>query len=312
MQIIFITSPLGEIKQVNLSPTFFIPITISCLFILVFMVLGIKNSNLSSIDIGDFYVLPGKVGGGGSQANESTEQSRMNFDQINEELEKYAKKITQLESANTRLLLLATPPELQDRMRKYKGMGGPYLPIKPKAQSFDGDRNSFNSIKQELRQKNDDLDQSIHRLIQDIEYLERAPIGFPLSKRQAISSNYGIRVDPIKKQYGKHQGIDFSAPKGAIIVSAGAGVVEYAGWDKDYGNTVAINHGNGYVSRYAHASEIMVTPGQKVDRQMAIAKVGNTGRSTGHHLHFEILQQRVPINPNRLLNSASNKSTLNQ
>ena len=94
-----------------------------------------------------------------------------------------------------------------------------------------------------------------------------------------------------------HKAIDFAGDVGSPLFAAKAGKVTFAGWDGNYGYAVVIDHGNGYQTRYAHASALCVRKGETVSQGQQIAKLGNTGRSTGPHLHFEILKNGNQINP---------------
>jgi murein DD-endopeptidase MepM/ murein hydrolase activator NlpD len=118
------------------------------------------------------------------------------------------------------------------------------------------------------------------------------------------SSNFGYRIDPFSGQQSFHEGIDFPAETGTAIVAAASGLVVEAGWHAQYGKIVEIDHGNGLVSRYAHASRIGVKEGDLVVRGQNIAAVGTTGRSTGPHLHFEVRLNGVPQNPVRFLDKS--------
>jgi murein DD-endopeptidase MepM/ murein hydrolase activator NlpD len=116
-----------------------------------------------------------------------------------------------------------------------------------------------------------------------------------------FSSNFGYRIDPFSGQQSFHEGIDFPAESGTAIVAAASGLVVEAGWHPQYGKIVEIDHGNGLVSRYAHASQLGVKEGDLVVRGQHIGAVGTTGRSTGPHLHFEVRLNGVPQNPVRFL-----------
>lgn len=112
-----------------------------------------------------------------------------------------------------------------------------------------------------------------------------------------MASGYGWRVDPIYGTSKHHDGMDFAAPTGTSVYATGDGTVTEAGWNSGYGNAIDISHGYGYTTRFAHLSEILVTQGQKVKRGDLIGKVGNTGKSTGSHLHYEVRLKGVPQNP---------------
>jgi murein DD-endopeptidase MepM/ murein hydrolase activator NlpD len=112
-----------------------------------------------------------------------------------------------------------------------------------------------------------------------------------------ISSFFGKRPDPFTGETAFHAGLDFAAAPGTRVLAAADGVVSFAGRDDGYGKLVEITHGNGYVTRYAHNSSLMVEAGQTVRRGDPLALMGSTGRSTGTHLHFEVLRDGKPVNP---------------
>ena len=111
------------------------------------------------------------------------------------------------------------------------------------------------------------------------------------------ASGYGVRVDPIYKTTKFHSGMDFSANPGTDVYATGNGTVVSAGWETGYGNTIEINHGFGYRTRYAHLQSIKVKVGQKVVRGEIIGGVGSTGKSTGPHLHYEVVVKGQKVNP---------------
>lgn len=112
-----------------------------------------------------------------------------------------------------------------------------------------------------------------------------------------FTSHFGYRVSPFSKRATLHQGLDIAAPPGAPVYASAAGIVSYAGWDAGYGKLVSIDHGFGIVTRYGHNSKVFVVVGQEVKRGDVIAAVGNTGRSTGIHLHYEVRVNNVPVDP---------------
>ena len=133
------------------------------------------------------------------------------------------------------------------------------------------------------------------------EMLECIPAIQPVSNKdlKQTASGYGTRIDPIYKTVKFHSGMDFSANVGTPVYATGNGVVRKAGWEGLYGNCIQIDHGFGYVTRYAHLSKIDVRVGQKVVRGETIGKVGTTGKSTGPHLHYEVMVKGQIVNPVR-------------
>jgi murein DD-endopeptidase MepM/ murein hydrolase activator NlpD len=113
-----------------------------------------------------------------------------------------------------------------------------------------------------------------------------------------IASGFGVRIDPVYKVPKFHAGLDFTAPTGTEIYASGDGVVELVEFNYGgYGNQVIINHGYGYKTRYGHMSKFAVRQGQKIKRGEKVGYVGSTGKSTGPHLHYEVLKNNEAINP---------------
>lgn len=114
-----------------------------------------------------------------------------------------------------------------------------------------------------------------------------------------ITSRYGYRSMGGRGEF--HPGIDLAAPYGTPVYATGSGMVVYAGWKNGYGNFIVIDHGNGYVTRYAHHSRILVSVGDQVTKGQHIAAVGSTGRSTGPHVHYEVYRHGTRQNPSTYL-----------
>jgi len=141
------------------------------------------------------------------------------------------------------------------------------------------------------------FDQKIRKLM--------VPTQKPVSDAD-LGSSFGWRIDPFTGRSALHTGLDFSADPGTPILSAAGGVVVTQEFHPAYGNLIEIDHGNELVSRYAHASRVFVKKGDLIKRGQKIAEVGNTGRSTGSHLHFEVLVQGVQQDPQKFLNAGQN------
>ena len=122
------------------------------------------------------------------------------------------------------------------------------------------------------------------------------PAGRPV-KAGWISSFYGTRRDPFTGARARHEGVDFAGRDGAPVVSVGAGVVSWSAKRYGYGNMVEVNHGNGYITRYAHNKANLVAVGDKVEKGQAIALMGSTGRATGPNLHFEVIRNGHTVDP---------------
>ncbi len=131
------------------------------------------------------------------------------------------------------------------------------------------------------------------------ERLQCIPAIQPVSNKdlKRTASGYGMRIDPVYKSPKFHAGMDFTAPVGTDIYATGNGKISFTGWKQGYGNTVIIDHGYNYETLYAHMEDIFVAEGKTIKRGEIIGSVGNTGKSTGPHCHYEVRYKGNPENP---------------
>jgi len=226
---------------------------------------------------------------------------RKKLDALNTQMTAMTNKIGELNSLKERFATLAAPAPIRNKMTDSSGRGGPLRPV-----TFKSAPNAY---------LEDELEYTIAKIsslnttalgLQELwttryQLLTQLPLGAPLPMALGLNSNFGPRVDPITRTVAQHSGIDFVSKVGTPILAAGNGTVLRAGWDGAYGLTVEIKHAEGYVSKYAHASKVDVTIGQAVTRGQKIAEVGLTGRTTGAHLHFEVLRHGQFSNPMQVL-----------
>lgn len=177
--------------------------------------------------------------------------------------------------------------------------------------------NALNSLEdagliKSLTRRIDQLDRMLYTQIQSYEELRQLaydntdrlshiPAIQPISRdnMKQMASGYGYRVDPIYGTSRFHSGLDFAADRGTPVYATADGKAKTAGWESGYGNMVEIDHGYGYVTRYAHLDKMLVKQGQPIKRGDLIGHVGATGKATGYHLHYEVLyhgQHQNPIN----------------
>jgi murein DD-endopeptidase MepM/ murein hydrolase activator NlpD len=172
--------------------------------------------------------------------------------------------------------------------RGYSGQGGPLTPIaySTKGNPMDLDSLRANAILGSLDKMN------MYRIA-----AEKAPFAIPVKSAFRFTSGFGVRRDPITGGSRMHAGTDFAASSGTPIYATADGVVTHAGWSSGFGNLVKIQHAFGIETLYAHQSKIRVKVGQRVSRGDRIGDMGNTGRSTGTHLHYEVRVGGKPVNP---------------
>lgn len=157
----------------------------------------------------------------------------------------------------------------------------------------------YDEIKKQLYIQSKSYDELVELAGKQEEMLQCIPAIQPILNKDLTrtASGFGWRIDPIYRTRRFHAGMDFSAPTGTEIYATGNGTIRKSGWQQGYGNTVEVNHGFGYVTRYAHMQKTNVRVGQKVKRGDVIGFVGNTGKSTGPHLHYEVHYRGKVMNP---------------
>ena len=175
-------------------------------------------------------------------------------------------------------------------------MGGPADPSTLVSASEAELRDSITGLSEKLRRQASQLDALQYLMVNRQMDSDLTPAGWPVRKGW-ISSRYGERNDPFTGQRVNHQGLDFVGARGSEVLSVASGVVVWAGNRTGYGKTVEVDHGNGFLTRYAHNDSLTVEPGTQVTAGQQIATLGNSGRSTTPHVHFEVLQNGSQINP---------------
>lgn len=170
----------------------------------------------------------------------------------------------------------------------YDGQGGPLMPIAMSTRGEDPDEMSLraNEVLGVLDEMN------LYRMA-----AEQLPFAMPVFENFRLTSGFGYRRDPFNGGRRLHAGTDFAGPRGTPIYSTAEGEVIFAGRQSGYGNMIEIRHPFGYTTRYAHLSRIRVSEGESVSRGELIGDMGNTGRSTGPHLHYEVRLNGDPVNP---------------
>ncbi len=209
--------------------------------------------------------------------------------------------IMRLNAAGQRLTEVAMLDESEFEFANEPAIGGPEA---PSLGTLDGAGDlSLELLESELDLKARQLDILEHMLLINQLFDDRRPAGWPV-KTGWISSVFGARTDPFTGRRTAHHGVDFAARAGSDVVAVAAGVVSYSGRRTGYGNLVEINHGNGYVTRYGHNRKNLVKVGDRVSKGASLALVGRTGRSTGPHVHFEVLVDGVAVNPRNFISAA--------
>lgn len=211
--------------------------------------------------------------------------------------------VLRLDAAGSRMTEIAGLDPEEFNFGQPPPVGGPEATAA--SQPFDGDPvlGSLAAFEQKLLSRERQM-----RVLEDILVAGRLqrelkPSGWPVTNGY-MSSVYGWRADPFSGRRTMHEGIDFAAPVGSKVLAVATGIVKEAAPRDGYGLLVEISHGNGYVTRYGHNQRALVKPGQKVDKGQPIATVGSSGRSTGPHVHFEVLLNGYVVNPAQYIRAA--------
>ena len=213
-------------------------------------------------------------------------------------------QLLRLDTLGARLAKMSGMKPQEFNFEQAPAQGGPFVPAAQQDVSMSSLDQQLASLAALLNDRNDKLVAMETLLMQDSLDKKKFPSVAPVSGGD-YSSNFGWRIDPFTGQNAMHEGVDFMAPEGTPIMASAAGIVVYSGLHPQYGNMVEIDHGNDIVTRYGHASRLLVKVGQVVRRGQEIAEVGSTGRSTGNHLHFEVRYKGIAQNPRRFLESAA-------
>jgi len=206
-----------------------------------------------------------------------TERTKENIEDIHFVLKRTGLKVSRLLKAN------------QGKSKYKLGQGGPFIALAPDTEPAQRLKASLGNLNSQLRQFSE---------LQAL--MKRIPLAAPLDYF-SISSHYGKRRDPINKRWAVHYGMDFGGSKRTSVYVTAPGTVRYAGRKGKYGKLVEVDHGLGFKTRYGHLHKILVKRGQKVDYRTKIGLMGSTGRSTGPHLHYEVIAQGKHKNPWRFI-----------
>jgi murein DD-endopeptidase MepM/ murein hydrolase activator NlpD len=221
---------------------------------------------------------------------------RENLDLMARQLGEMQAKLAQLESLGERVSGLAGMNATQ--VKGTPGQGG--IQIGARSLTLDEVKLALDDLENLTHQRTDLLTVLESRLFERRMKSMMVPTQRPVSHGD-VGSLFGWRVDPFTGQSALHTGLDFPGPVGTPILAAAGGVIVGDEYHPAYGKQIEIDHGNELVTRYAHASRVLVKKGDLVKRGQVIAEMGTSGRSTGSHLHFEVLVQGIPQDPQKFL-----------
>lgn len=232
----------------------------------------------------------------------------MQLASMSEEIEGLNNQLQRMQKLDRKLRLLASLEPTTESSKPLLGLGGPNTKASSGEDVFIADSQStlIDTMRQELaklKEATGRQEESFHELVSAFHDLKSllayTPSIWPV--RGWVTSAFGRRVSPFTGKRSLHTGMDIASRKGALVVAPADGVVARVVTEYDFGKLLEIDHGYGLKTRYGHNSHILVRAGQRVERGDPIARVGDTGRSTGSHLHYEVHLNGVPVNPKRYI-----------
>nr|WP_315263161.1 M23 family metallopeptidase [uncultured Limnohabitans sp.] len=303
MQLMWVSGPTASVRTISITAkkvllgvcaSAFVLVTLGVLLHFVGFRIAVEMS-------------PGLARSMGGVTTEAEQQKveavyRERLDNLRQTMSTTVQEIRQLEALKNRFMEVATPVNLRDKYsKKDDARGGPWLPPRFQSSPSRDLSDDFASALDEFVQTEAAVKNLSQNWSSQLSWLYALPTGIPMGKDFRVTSGFGIRNDPFTGQLAMHEGLDFVAEVGSPILATAAGTVTRSGWDASYGNVVEITHVEGFTTRYAHLSKRTVEVGQKVQRGDTIAQLGSTGRSTGPHLHYEVMRHDRVLNPTQML-----------
>ncbi len=306
MNIILVSSHSAKVSNITLTGVHLLLAGIMALFLFIAAVLTAQYA-IVRFQPG---TISNELRGWLASAQDAEQQKQQAY--LHQSLDALAMRLGQIQAQVQRL------DGLGARLAKMTGMnpqefsfghapaqGGPYIPSSSLREvSLSSPDEQLTSLSASLGDRSDKLVALETLLLQDRLDKKMLPSVAPITVGW-YSSNFGWRIDPFTGQSAMHEGVDYQVPEGTPIYASAGGVVVFADVHPQYGNMVEIDHGNEIITRYAHASKLLVKVGDVVRRGREIARVGSTGRSTGNHLHFEVRYKGTAQNPVRFLQKAA-------
>ncbi|NOY65983.1 MAG: peptidoglycan DD-metalloendopeptidase family protein [Gammaproteobacteria bacterium] len=234
---------------------------------------------------------------------EAKQDAQAHLDALSQRLGQLQAHIYRVNALGRRLTKMAKLDKGEFNFDQTPAVGGPVSDLELSARKLPDVVTAMDKLNVQLQDRENQLSvlesMLLHGDLQKNALLTGRPI-----KKGWMSSFYGIRNDPFTGKRDFHKGIDFAGKNGSDIISVAAGVVTWSGDRYGYGTMVEIDHGSGYSTKYAHNSENLVKLGDKITKGQVIAKMGSSGRSTGPHVHFEVVRNNRVVDPLKHLRAA--------
>jgi murein DD-endopeptidase MepM/ murein hydrolase activator NlpD len=306
VQIILISSRLAKAKSLSLSLSHVVASLVVGVLLLVFFTgalywISLRFASDVRIPVIHKLVLAAQEG----EAERSREYVQQNLNAMAVKIGEMQAQLTRIDALGERLSTMAGLRPQDFRVSETPGLGGAQSSsLPPRDLTMAQFSDQVTLLSRQMENRMDLLGMLEAQLFEQAVKKKAMPTMMPV-KAPFNASGFGYRIDPFSGQQAMHEGIDFITDTGTPVIAAAGGVVQFAGFHPQYGHMIDIDHGNDLVTRYAHLSKTMVKEGDLVQRGRRIADSGNTGRSTGPHLHFEVRFRGAPQNPTKFLMAAN-------
>ncbi|MEO7743441.1 MAG: M23 family metallopeptidase [Usitatibacter sp.] len=310
MNIILVSDSLAKSRSVALSQTQVVLIALGILasgFVLAMATYMVTMK--FAVDLRNPYLRSLLTALRQDELKRSEAETRDNLNALAVKVGELQARIMRLDAFGERLAKAAGVKREEFRFDEKPGQGGP-APAMGRDLTMSEFQQMLTEISRILDDRGDKLGVLDSFLLDDRLARKTIPTTLPVAMGY-YSSNYGYRIDPITGRNTFHTGVDLIAPPGTPVVAAAGGMVSTVGYAAEYGNIVEVDHDNGLTTRYAHLSKSSVKVGDVVMKGQLIAQVGATGRTTGPHLHFEVREKGIALNPNKFLSLGKNDGLLN-
>ena len=232
--------------------------------------------------------------------DQAKENAEKNLNALAARLSKLQAHIMRLDALGSRLASMAGINEIEFDITNIPGLGGPEPVMNQGSMKVADFIETLEQLNLKIQDREEKLAAMESMLIDRTLRSQTTPTGNP-TREGWISSLFGMRTDPMSGKMEFHGGVDYAGKENSPILAVASGIVTWSGARYAYGNMVEINHGNGYQTRYAHNKKNLVVVGQKVDKGQIIALMGSSGRSTGPHVHFEVINNGKTVNPKKYI-----------
>jgi murein DD-endopeptidase MepM/ murein hydrolase activator NlpD len=232
--------------------------------------------------------------------NQAQENAEKNLDALAARLSKLQSHVMRLDALGSRLADMADLNEIEFDITSTPGLGGPQSVNTHGTMEVSDFLVALEDLNSKIQDRAEKLAAMESMLIDRTLQSQTIPTGSPTMDGW-VSSLFGMRADPITGKMEFHGGVDYAGKTGSPILTVASGIVTWSGVRYGYGNMVEINHGNGYQTRYAHNKKNLVVVGQKVEQGDVIALMGSSGRATGPHVHFEVVNNGKAVNPKKYI-----------